>query len=103
MPFALAAGLTGLFAESHVVVLAVLAELAAGAVSMGLGGYLSGLTEVQHYDAERNIEEYEVQHMPEAEEAETIEIFAKYGLTETQVAPILEHFRQNPQQWIDFM
>src|SRR2546428_8884369 len=75
VPFALAAGLTGAVAASHVVVTAGLAEIAAGAISMGLGGYLAGRTDAQHYDTERRREELEMAEKREVEMAEVGSIF----------------------------
>mmetsp|Transcript_44760 Transcript_44760/g.173670 ORF Transcript_44760/g.173670 Transcript_44760/m.173670 type:complete len:98 (+) Transcript_44760:1113-1406(+) len=63
--------------------------------SMGLGGYLSGKTEVDHYKTEKKREEYEVKHQEDDEVEETLEIFREYGLSDDQIAPICEHFKQN--------
>mmetsp|Transcript_7650 Transcript_7650/g.18891 ORF Transcript_7650/g.18891 Transcript_7650/m.18891 type:complete len:246 (+) Transcript_7650:593-1330(+) len=103
VPFALAAGLSGAFSSSKPVVLAVLAELAAGAVSMGLGGYMSGKTEVDHYATERAREAWEIRNIPDAEVQEIHDILRPYGLVDTQIAPLIAHFRQNQDKWIDFM
>jgi len=71
--------------------------------SMGLGGYLSGKTEVDHYKTEKKREEYEVKHQEDDEVEETLEIFREYGLSDDQIAPICEHFKQNHDAWVDFM
>jgi len=103
VPFALAAGMAGAFSSSKVIVLAVLAELTAGGISMGLGGYMSGRTEVMQYSAERKREEWEVVNCPEAEKEEIYDILKEYGLTRAHVKSILEHFEKNPSKWVDFM
>ncbi|KAJ8906330.1 hypothetical protein NDN08_002823 [Rhodosorus marinus] len=103
VPFALAAGLTSAFSDSKYIIVAVLSELAAGAISMGLGGYLSGKTELDHYKIEKKREEYEVKHQEDDEVEETLEIFREYGLSDEQIAPICEHFKKNHVAWVDFM
>src|SRR6266851_9821785 len=84
VPFALAAGLSGATANTVVVVTAGLAEIAAGSISMGLGGYLAARSDAEHYDSERQREEREVVELPEVELAEVGQIFHSYGLTEAQ-------------------
>uniref|UniRef100_A0A6T6KFH1 Uncharacterized protein n=1 Tax=Rhodosorus marinus TaxID=101924 RepID=A0A6T6KFH1_9RHOD len=103
VPFALAAGLSSAFSESRYIIVAVLSELAAGAISMGLGGYLSGKTEVDHYKTEKRREEHEVIHQEDDEIEETLEIFREYGLSDEQIAPICEHFKNNHEAWVEFM
>eukprot|EP00871_Galdieria_phlegrea_P001294 jgi/Galph1/2165/GphlegSOOS_G852.1 len=103
VPFALAAGMAGAFSSSKVIVLAVLAELTAGGISMGLGGYMSGRTEVLQYSAERKREEWEVVNCPEIEKEEIYDILKEYGLTRSHVRSILDHFEKNPSKWVDFM
>jgi predicted membrane protein (TIGR00267 family) len=103
VPFALAAGLTGAIAASHLIVIAGLAEIAAGSISMGLGGYLAAKGDVEHYKQERKNEEWEVTEIPDHEAEEVREIFEAYGLTAKQVEPILKNFRANPKLWVDFM
>ncbi|KAF6005397.1 hypothetical protein F1559_004888 [Cyanidiococcus yangmingshanensis] len=103
VPFALAAGLSGAFTQSSYIVLAVLSELVAGGISMGLGGWLAGRSEVQTFESERAREEHEVRHVPLAEEAEIYEIFRPYGVPETAIESVLAHFREHPRDWVDFM
>ncbi|MBX6311386.1 MAG: VIT1/CCC1 transporter family protein [Isosphaeraceae bacterium] len=103
VPFALAAGLSGAVASSGIVVTAGLAEVAAGSIAMGLGGYLAARGDAEHYAGERRREEEEVKTVPEVELAEVASIFQTYGLSAGEIAPILEKFRQRPQAWIDFM
>lgn len=101
--FALAAGLTSAISSSSVIALAVVSELIAGAISMGLGGYLSGRVEADTHDAEREREEWEVVHKKEEEEEEVVHELCKFGLTREQCEPVLEHFRKNPTQWGTFV
>ncbi|KAA8496588.1 Vacuolar iron transporter 1 [Porphyridium purpureum] len=103
VPWALSAALSQTGVGSKYVVIAAIAELAAGAVSMGLGGYLSGRTEVQHYRAERAREEREVVETPLEEEQEIYDILMPYGLEKEHVAKIMEHFRAHPEKWVEFM
>jgi vacuolar iron transporter family protein len=103
VPFALAAGLSGAVASSGLVVTAGLAEIVAGAISMGLGGYLAGRGEIEHYENERLREEREIAEIPAAEEAEVAQVFAGYGLTQVEIAPVLAALRARPEAWVDFM
>lgn len=103
VPFALAAGLTGAVAASHLVVTAGLAEVVAGAISMGLGGYLATRSEVEHYIRERAVEEREVSGHPERVEAELVAILDGYGLSADDQAPIIKSLRHDPKAWVDFM
>ncbi|RKO95821.1 DUF125-domain-containing protein, partial [Caulochytrium protostelioides] len=102
VPFALAAGLSS-FDDSRIVVTAGLAEIAAGTISMGLGGLLAGMSEIEHYDSERLREKLEVETMPDREEEEIYEIFEPYHISRQAVQPILTQLRANPEKWIDFM
>lgn len=103
VPFALAAGLSGAVASSALVVTAGLAEIAAGSIAMGLGGYLAAKTDMEHYSSERMRELRETEHIPEREAEEVSEIFRSYGLRDEQIAPLIETLRANPTQWVDFM
>ncbi len=103
VPFALAAGLSGAVASSSLVVTAGLAEIAAGSIAMGLGGYLAAKTDLEHYASERMRELRETEHIPEREAEEVSEIFRGYGLRDEQIAPLIETLRANPTQWVDFM
>ena len=103
VPFALAAGLSGAVASTHVVVVAGLAEIAAGSIAMGLGGFLAARGDAEHYAKERRREEREVVQMPRAEEIEVEEVFASYGLTPQEIEPVIAAFRQRPKDWVDFM
>ncbi|HET7379365.1 MAG TPA: VIT1/CCC1 transporter family protein, partial [Gaiellales bacterium] len=103
VPFALAAGLSGAVAASRVVVTAGLAEVAAGSIAMGLGGYMAGRSDLEHYRSEQAREEREVRELPEVEEREVGDIFREYGLPDGAIQPILSAFRTNPKAWVEFM
>src|SRR5208283_950602 len=80
VPFALAAGLSGAVEATGIIITAGLAEVAAGAIAMGLGGYLAAKTDAEHFVSERAREEHEIEVMPEKEAAEVAEILQSYGL-----------------------
>jgi VIT1/CCC1 family predicted Fe2+/Mn2+ transporter len=103
VPFALAAGLSGSIASSHIVVLAGLAEIAAGSIAMGLGGYLAARGDAEHYASEKLREEREVVERTSDEEEEIYEIFQQYGVKREIVSPIVAAFKQDPAAWVDFM
>jgi vacuolar iron transporter family protein len=103
VPFALAAGISGAIAVNHLVVTAGLAEIAAGSIAMGLGGYLAGRSEAEHYASERRREEAEVASLPEIEAREVEQVFETYGLTFEESMPVVQGLRRRPQAWVDFM
>jgi len=103
VPFALAAGISGAIAQSNLVVLAGMAEIAAGSIAMGLGGYLAARGDAEHYESELLREEREVREVPHIEEAEIVEIFEQYGVTKQESAPVMEALKRNPKAWVDFM
>ncbi len=103
VPFALAAGLSGAVASNSIVVTAGLAEVVAGSVAMGLGGYLAAKSDAEHYASERTRERTEVAEIPEAERAEVTEVFQTYGLTAEESMPVVEALSQRPEAWVDFM
>lgn len=103
VPFALAAGISGAIAQSHLVVTAGLAEIAAGSIAMGLGGYLAGRSDVEHYASERRREQDEVRSIPEAETREVEDIFSAYGVTPEQSRAVVEALKARPQSWVEFM
>ncbi len=88
VPFAIAAGMTGAAVGTHVVIIAGLAEIAAGSISMGLGGYLAGRTDVEHYDAERQREENEVETVPKVESTRCKRFWKALGLTSSRRQPL---------------
>src|SRR6266404_3983894 len=103
VPFALAAGLTGAIDSPGIIVTAGLAEIAAGAIAMGLGGYLAAKSDAEHYAKEREREKREVKEIPEEEMREVAEVFHSYGLTRKESEPIVEALAKHPQKWVDFM
>ncbi|MEJ2185378.1 MAG: VIT1/CCC1 transporter family protein [Gemmatimonadota bacterium] len=103
VPFALAAGLTGVASSTTLVVTGGLAEIAAGSIAMGLGGYLAARTDAQHYDAERRREVQETLDVPEVEAEEVADVFRGYGLREDDVATVVTAMRQDQDRWVDFM
>ncbi len=103
VPFALAAGLTGAISQSRLIVTAGFAEIAAGSIAMGLGGYLAARGDAEHYASERAREEAEIITIPDAEAQEVRDIFLTYGLTETECSTVVESLRQRPKDWVDFM
>ncbi|MCC7360896.1 MAG: VIT1/CCC1 transporter family protein [Anaerolineales bacterium] len=103
VPFALAAGLSGAVGTSSVILTAGLAEIAAGSIAMGLGGYLAARSDAEHYVSERAREQREVETIPELEAAEVSQVFEAYGLTPAEAKPVVAALRRNPPAWIDFM
>lgn len=103
VPFALAAGLSGAGISTHTVITAGLAEIVAGSIAMGLGGYLAGKTEIDHYNSEQKREEWEVDNLPEREKQEVKEIFASMGMSEATQALIVEEMSKDRAKWVDFM
>jgi VIT1/CCC1 family predicted Fe2+/Mn2+ transporter len=103
VPFALAAGLAGAIDSTAVIVTAGLAEIAAGAIAMGLGGYQAARTDTEHYEAELAREERETHEVPRVEVEEVASVFRRYGLTEDQIWPILKTITADRRRWVDFM
>lgn len=103
VPFALAAGLTGAIAASHIVVVAGLAEIAAGSIAMGLGGYLAARSDAEHYASERLREQTEVVEKPAIETQEVMEIFEQYGVKHEDSTRLVEALKKDPEQWVNFM
>jgi vacuolar iron transporter family protein len=103
VPFALAAGLSGVRLPSNLIITAGLAEIAAGSIAMGLGGYLAAKGESEHYESEHRRETREVVEIPEEEKREVAVVFRQYGLTEEEIQPIIKAFAQRPKDWVNFM
>ncbi len=103
VPFALAAGLSGAVDATSVVITAGLAEVAAGAIAMGLGGYLAARTDAEHYDNERELEIRETYEIPEKEREEVAIVFREYGLTEETVQQVVNGISADRDRWVDFM
>jgi VIT1/CCC1 family predicted Fe2+/Mn2+ transporter len=104
VPFALAAGLTGtVAATSKLVVIAGLAEIAAGSIAMGLGGYLAARTDRDHYESERARELRETVELPQKERDEVADVFRGYGMTEEHIGPVVDAISADQNRWVDFM
>ena len=103
VPFALAAGISGAGVGTAIVVTAGLAEIAAGSIAMGLGGYMAARTDAEHYVAERARETTEIITVPEKEKAEVAEIFRRYGLDESQSQTMVQALAADHQRWVNFM
>jgi len=103
VPFALAAGLTGAITQSRLIITAGFAEIAAGSIAMGLGGYLAARGDAEHYEHEIVREEDEIRRIPEAEAKEVSDIFRSYGLSETESSSVVESLRRRPKDWVSFM
>lgn len=103
VPFALTAGLSGAVDASTIVITAGLAEIAAGSIAMGLGGFLAGKSDADHYASELAREQSEVKTMPDAEIAEVAQILETHGLAPEESKGTLEGFRTHPDWWVEFM
>jgi len=103
VPFALAAGLSGAVASSNIIIIAGIAEIAAGSIAMGLGGYLAGKTEQDHYTSELKREYDEVEKLPEREKQEVRDFFRQIGLSEDIQHKATEEIARDKKQWVDFM
>jgi predicted membrane protein (TIGR00267 family) len=103
VPFALAAGLSGAVSKSGIIVTAGIAEIVAGSIAMGLGGFLAGRTELDHYHSELKREYAEVERVPEQEKAEVKEVFADFGLSVALQDQIAEEMAKDKDKWVDFM
>src|ERR1700704_6348501 len=103
VPFALAAGLSGAVSSTNLIIIAGLAEIAAGSIAMGLGGYLAGKTEVDHYESELKREYDEVEHLPDLEKQETKEFFSSLGLSEEMQNMAVEEVSKDKDRWVNLM
>jgi len=103
VPFALAAGLSGAVSSNAIVITAGIAEIVAGCIAMGLGGYLAGKTELDHYQSELKREFAEVEYLPEKEMEEVKEVFAEYGIDEEGQTLLAKQLSKNKTKWVDFM
>ncbi len=107
VPFALAAGLSGAaqagLIQTRAIVIAGLAEIAAGSIAMGLGGYLAARSDAEHYESELGREKREVTEIPEEEAKEVAQVFQSYGLTPEEAQPVVTALRERPKDWVDFM
>lgn len=103
VPFALAAGLSGAVISTGIIVTAGFAEIVAGSIAMGLGGYLAGRSDAEHYANEYRREIYEIENLLNHEKDEVIEIFETYGLTRAESTPIVDSLATRPKDFADFM
>ena len=103
VPFALAAGLSGAVVSTGIIVTAGFAEIIAGSIAMGLGGYLAAKSESEHYDSELARENLEIIEKPEIEKAEVREIFEAYGLNHQESSSVVEALSRRPESWVNFM
>jgi VIT1/CCC1 family predicted Fe2+/Mn2+ transporter len=103
VPFALAAGLSGAVDNNAIVITAGIAEIVAGCIAMGLGGYLAGKTEQEHYESELKREYFEVDNYRQKEIDEVKEIFAEYGIDEEGQTLLANQLAKDKKKWVDFM
>lgn len=103
VPFALSAGLTGAVDHNSIIITAGIAEICAGSIAMGLGGYLAGRTEIEHYDSELKREYREIKEFYEVEKREVRDVFAGYGLSEASQNLIADEIARDENKWVDFM
>ena len=103
VPFALAAGLSGAVASTRLIVIGGMAEIAAGSIAMGLGGYLAARGDAEHYQQERAREYREIKEIPEEEIAEVKRVFQNYGLPAQESTRVAEALSHHPDAWVDFM
>jgi VIT1/CCC1 family predicted Fe2+/Mn2+ transporter len=103
VPFALAAGISGAGAATNIVVTAGLAEIAAGSIAMGLGGFLAARTDYEHYETERQREVEETESVPEVEKEEVAVFFRQYGLKDDELKPVVNALSKDRDRWVDFM
>src|SRR5258708_38809066 len=103
VPFALAAGLSGAVSNPKFIVIGGLAEIAAGSIAMGLGGYLAARGDAEHYEQEKVREYREIEEIPEEEKAEVSKVFQRYGLTAEESDPVVQGLSKRPDAWVDFM
>ena len=103
VPFPLAAGLSGAVESTSIVITAGLAEIAAGSIAMGLGGYLAARSDAEHYASERRREQAEVRDIPAMETREVTDLLGSYGVSAEAAAPVVRALKERPEAWIDFM
>jgi VIT1/CCC1 family predicted Fe2+/Mn2+ transporter len=103
VPFALAAGLSGAVQNTRLIVVGGLAEIAAGSIAMGLGGYLAARGDAEHYEQEKQREYREIVEIPEEEMAEVSRVFKDYGLSEAESSGVVNALSKKPDAWVDFM
>jgi VIT1/CCC1 family predicted Fe2+/Mn2+ transporter len=103
VPFALAAGLSGAVQSTSIVITAGLAEIAAGAIAMGLGGFLAARSDAEHYASELRREQTEIRDVPGVETQEVEDVLASYGVSAEAAAPVIRALKERPDAWVEFM
>jgi vacuolar iron transporter family protein len=103
VPFALAAGLSSVVDKTSLILIAGIAEIAAGSIAMGLGGYLAGKTEIDHYNAELKREYNEVDNLPDVERQEVKEFFSSLGLSEEMQIKAVQEVTKDKDKWVGLM
>lgn len=103
VPFALAAGLSGASLSNSIIITAGISELVAGAISMGLGGYLAGKSEIEHYDSELRRETKEIETIPQDEKKEIHQILEKFGISSKTRASFIDELSADKSKWLAFM
>lgn len=103
VPFALAAGLSGAVSSNEIIITAGIAEVVAGSIAMGLGGFLAGKTDVEHYEGEYQRELVEMEKLPEVERNEVLTVFREMGLSEENAQSATSEIVKDKQKWLDFM
>ncbi|PTS97975.1 iron transporter [Pedobacter sp. HMWF019] len=103
VPFALAAGLSSAVSSNNIITTAGIAEIIAGSIAMGLGGYLAGKTESEHYQSELSREYAEVERIPEEEKQEIREIFSEYGFSREAQDLLADELSKDKDKWVQFM
>lgn len=103
VPFALAAGLSGAVSNNNIIITAGIAEIVAGCIAMGLGGYLAGKTEQEHYQSELKKEYDEVEAIPDKELQEVKDVFATYGISKEGQDMLALELSKDKHKWVDFM
>jgi vacuolar iron transporter family protein len=103
VPFALAAGLSGAVTNNSIVITAGIAEVVAGSIAMGLGGFLAGRTEVEHYESELKREQLEVETVPDIERQEVKAVFRSYGMSPVLQDELATELSKDKKKWVDFM
>lgn len=103
VPFALAAGLSGAVASNNIIITAGIAEVVAGSIAMGLGGYLAGKTDMEHYQSELSREYVEIEQVPEIEKQEVKDVFAQYGMSTRLQSELADELSRDKEKWVNFM
>ena len=103
VPFALTAGMSGVLDTNHLVIVSGIAEIAAGCISMGLGGFLSGESEKDHYESLSNQEYHEIETIPDSELKEVEDVFLDLGVDDDLSKKVAYQISKNKDNWVEFM